>query len=161
MDNDDYGGVAGPDDEPPRCQMAHREVDEGLEPCDAMNAHQSARNRCFGTALRPFLEPHRPLDNGGGVEVCMTERLVEPSTAARGMSVVMQSTTNEAVTTRLGSRQAPASARRPARTMWLCSPSTQLLEEEWMCRSTQHILDWLLDAMDGTGRKMHQTGKDC
>ena len=92
----------------PRCQMVHKEVDEVLEHRDAMNAHQSARNRCFGTALRPFLGPHRPLDNGGGVEVCTTEMLVEPSTAARDMSVVMHSTTIEAVTTRLGSQQAPA-----------------------------------------------------
>ena len=50
MDNDDSGGVAGADDEPSRCQMVHREVDDGLEHRDAMNAHQSARNRCFGTS---------------------------------------------------------------------------------------------------------------
>ena len=34
----------------PRCQKVHREVDEGLGHRDAMNAHQSARNRCFGTS---------------------------------------------------------------------------------------------------------------
>ena len=45
--------------------------------------------------------------NGGGVEVFGTKKLVEPLTAARGMSVVMQWTTVEAVTTRLGSQQAP------------------------------------------------------
>jgi hypothetical protein len=47
------------------------------------------------------------LSDGGGVEVCGTEMLVEPLTTARGMSVVMQSTTIEAVTKRLGSQQAP------------------------------------------------------
>ena len=51
MDNDDSGGVAGPDDEPQRCQMVHREVDEGLVHCDAMDAHQDHRNRCFGNAI--------------------------------------------------------------------------------------------------------------
>ena len=115
MDNDDSGGVAGPDDEPQRCQMVHREVDEGLVHCDAMDAHQDHRNRCFGNAI-------------------------DYSKVPRGMSVVMQSATNEAVTTRLGSQQAPASARRQARTMWLCSQHTAA-RGEWMCRSTQHILD--------------------
>ena len=45
--------------------------------------------------------------NGGGVEVFGTKKLVEPLTAARGMSFVMEWTTVEAVTTRLGSQQAP------------------------------------------------------
>ena len=54
MLDDDYGVVAGPDDEPPRCQMVHREVDEGLVPRDAMDAHQDRRNRRFGTAIRLF-----------------------------------------------------------------------------------------------------------
>ena len=54
MDNDDFGGVAGPDDEPPRCQMVHREVDEGLVHRDAMDAHQDRWNRRFGTAIRLF-----------------------------------------------------------------------------------------------------------
>jgi hypothetical protein len=38
----------------PRCQMVHREVDEGLVPRDAMDAHQDRRNRRFGTAIRLF-----------------------------------------------------------------------------------------------------------
>jgi hypothetical protein len=38
----------------PRCQMVHKEVDEGLEHRDAMNAHQDRQNRCFGTAIRLF-----------------------------------------------------------------------------------------------------------
>ena len=68
---------------------------------------KSARNRCYGTAIRPFGGLRGPLDNGGGVEVCGTQKLMEPSTAARGMSFVMQSTTIEAVTTRLGNQKAP------------------------------------------------------
>jgi hypothetical protein len=35
----------------PRRQMAHREVDEGLVPRGAMDAHQDRRNRRFGTAI--------------------------------------------------------------------------------------------------------------
>jgi hypothetical protein len=37
-----------------RCQMVNREVDEGLVPCDAMDAHQDRRNRRFGTAIWLF-----------------------------------------------------------------------------------------------------------
>ena len=106
MDNDDYGGVAGPDDEPPRCQMVHREVDEGLVHLDAMDAHQDHRNRCFGNAINYSKVPRALWKDGGGVEVRGTKKLLEPLTAARGMSVVMQWTTVEAVTTRLGSQQA-------------------------------------------------------
>ena len=106
MDNDDSGGVAGPDDEPPRCQMVHREVDEGLVHCDAMDAHQDHRNRCFGNAIDYSKVPWALWKDGGGVEVRGTKKLLEPLTAARGMSVVMQWTTVEAVTTRLGSQQA-------------------------------------------------------
>jgi hypothetical protein len=40
----------------PRCQKVHKEVDEGLEHRDAMLQMRikTARNRCFGTAIRPF-----------------------------------------------------------------------------------------------------------
>ena len=88
----------------PRCQMVHREVDEGHR--DAMDAHQDHRNRCFGNAIDYSRVPRALWKDGGGVEVCGTKKLLEPLTAARGMSVVMQWTTVEAVTTRLGSHQA-------------------------------------------------------
>jgi len=106
----------------PRCQMVHREVDEGLVPRDAMDAHQDRRNRRFGTAIRLFYGSAGQGKNGGGVEVFGTKKLVEPLTAARGMSVVMQWTTVEAVTTRLGSQQAlrdkqgPFGCAHPAQT---------------------------------------------
>jgi hypothetical protein len=122
MDNDDSGGVAGPDDEPQRCQMVHREVDEGLVHCDAMDAHQDHRNRCFGNAIDYSKVPRALWKDGGGVEVRGTKKLLEPLTAARGMSVVMQWTTVEAVTTRLGSQQAlrdkqgPFGCAHPAQT---------------------------------------------
>jgi hypothetical protein len=35
---------------------------------------------------------HMALEDGGRVAVCETQKLAEPSTAARGMSFVMQST---------------------------------------------------------------------
>jgi hypothetical protein len=84
----------------PRCQRLHRELDEGLVHRDAMNAHQE-RPESVLRHRNPAIRGLRgPLDNGGGVEVCGTQKLVEPSTAARGMSFAMQSTTIEAMTTR-------------------------------------------------------------
>jgi hypothetical protein len=47
------------------------------------------------------------LEDGDRVAVCETQKLAEPSTAARGMSFVMQSTILEAVTTRLVDQNAP------------------------------------------------------
>ena len=54
MDNDDSGGVAGPDDEPPRCQMVHREVDEGMRHRDAMNVHRERPESVFRHPDPPF-----------------------------------------------------------------------------------------------------------
>ena len=92
----------------PRCQRLHRALDEGMVHRDAITARQERPKSVYGTPIWPFGRLRGPLDNGGGVEVCTTEMLVKPSTAARDMSVVMHSTTIEAVTTRLGSQQAPA-----------------------------------------------------
>ena len=77
---------------------------------------------------------HGALDDGGGVAVCETQKLAEPSTAARGMSFVMQSTIIEAVTTRLVNQQAPGDKQGHCR----CAHKHKALVEGWMCRSTQH-----------------------
>ena len=66
-----------------------------------------------------------------------------------------------------GSGRRPGALRRDG---WAPEISKDLLvvlmkhrtcREGWMCLSTQHISNGLLDAMDGTGRRMHQAGKDC
>ena len=74
-----------------------------------------------------------------------TEKLAEPSTAARGMSFVMQSAILEAVTTRLVNQNTP----RDKQGHCGCAHQHKALVEGWMCRSTQHTSDWLLDVMDG------------
>jgi hypothetical protein len=95
------------------------------------------------------------LDDGGEVAVCETQKLVEPSTDARGMSFVMQSAILEAVTTRLVNQQAP----RDKQGHCGCAHQRKALVEGWMCRSTQHISDWLLDATDGNGSQNASGGK--
>jgi hypothetical protein len=88
---------------------------------------------------------HMDVEDGGGVAVYETQKLAEPSTATWGMSFVMQSTILEAVTTRLVSQKAP----RDKQGHCGCAHKHKPLVERRICRSTQHISDWLLDAMDG------------
>jgi hypothetical protein len=99
-----------------------------------VTAPQSGHSRAF----------HMALDDGGRVAVCRTQKLAEPSTSAWGMSFVMQSTILEAVTTRLANQKAPGDKGHCG-----CADQHKALVEGWICRSTQHISDWLLDVMDG------------
>ena len=139
-----------------RCQMGHREVDEGLVPCDAMDGHQDRRNRRFGTAIWLFWRHAGQGKNGGAVEVFGTKKLVEPLTAARGMSVVMQWTTVEAVTTRLGSQQALRDKQGP----FGCAHEAQNLSwrldvsidtTHFKLASRRHGWNWSQNASDGKG----------
>jgi hypothetical protein len=72
---------------------------------------------------------HMALDDGGGVAVCETQKLVEPSTAAWGMSFVMQSAILEAATTRLVNQQAPGDKQGHCG----CAHQHKALVEGWMC----------------------------
>ena len=139
-----------------RCQMVNREVDEGLVPCDAMDAHQDRRNRRFGTAIWLFWRHAGQGKNGGAVEVFGTKKMVEPLTAARGMSVVMQWTTVEAVTTRLGSQQALRDKQGP----FGCAHEAQNLSwrldvsidtTHFKLASRRHGWNWSQNASDRKG----------
>jgi hypothetical protein len=57
----------------------------------------------------------------------------------------MQSTILEAVTIRLVNQNAPGDKQGHCG----CAHKHKPLVEEWMCRSKQHISDWLLDVVDG------------
>ena len=121
----------------PRCRRLHRALDEGMVHRDAITARQERPKSVYGTPIRPFGGLRGPLDDGGGMAFCETQKLAQPSTAARGMSFVMQSTTIEAVTTRLGSHKAPGDKQGHCG----CAQKHKALVERWMCRSTQHISD--------------------
>ena len=121
----------------PRCQRLHRALDEGMVHRDAITARQERPKSVYGTPIWPFGRLRGPLDDGGGMAICETQKLAQPSTAARGMSFVMQSTTIEAVTTRLGSHKAPGDKQGHCG----CAQKHKALVERWMCRSTQHISD--------------------
>ena len=101
MSDDDSEGVAGPNDELTTAKGAHgsgrrpgpsrRDECAPRTPGIRVSAPRSAHPRGF----------HTTLDDGGGVPLFETQKLAEPSTVARGMSFLMQSTILEAVTTRL------------------------------------------------------------
>jgi hypothetical protein len=80
---------------------------------------------------------HTTLDDGGGVPLCETQKLAEPSTAAWGMSFLMQSTILEAVTTRLVSQKALTDKQGHCD----CAHEHKPLVARWMCQSTQNISD--------------------
>ena len=137
MSDDDSEGVAGRNDEPTMAKGAkgsgrrpgpsRRDECASKTPGIRVSAPRSAHPRGF----------HTTLDDGGGVPLFETQKLAEPSTVARGMSFLMQSTILEAVTTRLANQKAPADRQRHCG----CAHKRRRSWRGWMCRSTQHISD--------------------
>ena len=137
MSDDDSGDVAGQNDTPAMQEAAQgsgrrhgpsrRDECAPRTPGIRISAPRSAHPRGF----------HTTLDDGGGVPLFETQKSAEPSTVARGMSFLMQSTILEAVATRLANQKAPADKQRHCG----CAEKHRRSWRGWMCRSTQHIPD--------------------
>jgi hypothetical protein len=135
MSDDDSGGVAGPNDEP---TMAKGAQGSGRRPGPSRRDECAPRTPGIRVSAPRSAHPrgfHTTLDDGGGVPLFETQKLAEPSTVARGMSFLMQSTILEAVTTRLANQKAPADRQRHCG----CAHKRRRSWRGWMCRSTQHI----------------------
>ena len=109
---------------------------------------KSARNPCYGTPIRPF-SGHSHGIGGWWPSGSLRDPEVEVGGTFdfRAGHVV-----RHVIDDSRGSNDnisQPESARRQAGILWLGSPAHRRSWREWMCRSTQHISDWLLDAMDG------------
>jgi hypothetical protein len=74
----------------PRCQRLHRELDERLVHRDAMTVHQEHPESVLRHPNLAILGLHGALNKGDWVAVCETQKLVEPSTAARGLLLLRQ-----------------------------------------------------------------------
>ena len=137
MSDDESGGVAGRNDEPTTPKGAQG---SGRRPGPSRRDECALRTPGIGVSAPRSGHPrgfHTTLDDGGGVPLCETQKLAEPSTAAWGMSFLMQSTILEAVTTRLVSQKATADKQGHCD----CAHKHKPLVARWMCQSTQHISD--------------------
>ena len=146
MSDDDSGGVAGPNDEP---TMAKGAQGSGRRPGPSRRDECAPRTPGIRVSAPRSAHPrgfHTTLDDGGGVPLCETQKLAEPSTVARAMSFLMQWTILEAVTTRLVSQNAPA--------------DKQDKQDGCVDRHNTFPIDFSTPWM-GTGRRMHQTATDC
>ena len=137
MSDDDSEGVAGPNDE---LTTAKGAKGSGRRPGPSQRDECAPRTPGIRVSAPRSAHPrgfHTTLDDGGGVPLFETQKLAEPSTVARGMSFLMQSTILEAVTTRLANQKAPADKQRHCG----CAEKHRRSWRGWMCRSTQHISD--------------------
>jgi hypothetical protein len=137
MSDDDSEGVAGPNDELTTAKGAQG---SGRRPGPSQRDECAPRTPGIRVSAPRSAHPrgfHATLDDGGGVPLFETQKLAEPSTVARAMSFLMQSTILEAVTTRLANQKAPADKQRHCG----CAHKRRRSWRGWMCRSTQHISD--------------------